>query len=740
MSMQSRLLFVGVWVLIGVGIGWAQEYPPDMPFPLTVGVPVEGNINDGTSGAQFTVQGNAGDVVTLTMEATSGDLDPLLFLFDPNGLPIAQNDDRAEGDRNAQIDLTLPEGGAYIVEATRFDQAVGATGGTYRLLLEIEGVTREVDPLSTAPDFGVDFTQIQYQGFGAGTIDDESQRQYFVVGGEQGDLLRAIATPVTDELVLSVNILNGELAAIGRDLRPREGEILAFAVLPQRDWYLIEVVREEGAGDFSLYVDGISGQRIETNSESVSGQFSANAPTAAYIFDGNYNDQLFISLATRNGNAAPQVRLLDLARREIAVASGERFATVQATLPRSGTYILEVNNTRQSSSGDYSLRLNAVLNSADKLTTTPISYNTTEKGMISDDLPGEVYQFSGKAGELVTAGMVAAGEGLDPLLILMDGDLNELVSNDNTANTRNARITQFALPADGDYYLLATRSGAELGITNGGYDLALTAGAVSLVEGTLSATLHWRGDDDLNLFIREPSGRVLSWSNPGDSDAAELQIDSNTNCTTISTQPVEHIYWSTAEALANGDYEVWVWHQNACSTPDTISFDLVLTHNGTPLLTATQTLDPGQRFDLPVRVNDDAVFIVDDGAIIRPSPQQNASEGGDIPVQIGDVITGNLNDQVYARFYQFNGTEGERVTITAERVTDALDPVLILRDDQERNLAQNDDITRESRTAAITLELPYSGRYVIAVTRFGVREGTTAGDFNLTIQPAPASE
>ncbi len=42
----------------------------------------------------------------------------------------------------------------------------------------------------------------------------------------------------------------------------------------------------------------------------------------------------------------------------------------------------------------------------------------------------------------------------------MDSDLNELASNDDVSTRRDARITQYRLPKDGEYLILATRAGS----------------------------------------------------------------------------------------------------------------------------------------------------------------------------------------------------------------------------------------------------------------------------------------
>jgi hypothetical protein len=78
--------------------------------------------------ALWEINGSAGQVLTITLEATSGDLDPLLRLIAPDGSVIAENDDAEDSalGTNAQIvGVSLPADGLYRLQAARFDGAGG---------------------------------------------------------------------------------------------------------------------------------------------------------------------------------------------------------------------------------------------------------------------------------------------------------------------------------------------------------------------------------------------------------------------------------------------------------------------------------------------------------------------------------------------------------------------------------------------------------------------------------------
>jgi hypothetical protein len=74
----------------------------------------------------------AGEVVTISMNNTSGTLDPLLFVVDAAGNLVAENDDAVAGENTDSLiaNLALPADGQYIIIATHFGGRYGGTTGT----------------------------------------------------------------------------------------------------------------------------------------------------------------------------------------------------------------------------------------------------------------------------------------------------------------------------------------------------------------------------------------------------------------------------------------------------------------------------------------------------------------------------------------------------------------------------------------------------------------------------------
>jgi len=96
-----------------------------------------GRVFDAQPVERWIFNGIVGQILTLTMLTTSGNLDPALTLRDPYGALLAYNDDGRDPELglNAQIfRVTLPIAGQYVIEAGRF-----AESGEYTLIIALNG-------------------------------------------------------------------------------------------------------------------------------------------------------------------------------------------------------------------------------------------------------------------------------------------------------------------------------------------------------------------------------------------------------------------------------------------------------------------------------------------------------------------------------------------------------------------------------------------------------------------------
>jgi len=81
--------------------------------------------------------GTAGQILTISLETTTGDLDPLLRLNAPDGSEIGFNDDADDPNMGTDaqlVNVQLPLDGIYRLDAARFDGS-----GSYNLTIMVTG-------------------------------------------------------------------------------------------------------------------------------------------------------------------------------------------------------------------------------------------------------------------------------------------------------------------------------------------------------------------------------------------------------------------------------------------------------------------------------------------------------------------------------------------------------------------------------------------------------------------------
>jgi len=105
---------------------------------ITSGQAISGSITAQDKFDVYTFAGQAGDLVTIDLRATSATLDTLLFLLDPNGIEIASNDDANETTNSVIFEQLLSEDGQYTIIATHYGTVYGGTTGGYNLSLRID--------------------------------------------------------------------------------------------------------------------------------------------------------------------------------------------------------------------------------------------------------------------------------------------------------------------------------------------------------------------------------------------------------------------------------------------------------------------------------------------------------------------------------------------------------------------------------------------------------------------------
>lgn len=103
-------------------------------------------------------------------------------------------------------------------------------------------------------------------------------------------------------------------------------------------------------------------------------------------------------------------------------------------------------------------------------------------------------------------------------------------------------------------------------------------------------------------------------------------------------------------------------------------------------------------------------------------------------IDYGDTVVGSISDSAFFSGYCFDARAGETVTIDLVATTGDLDTYMIISDEfGEEIFAENDDVESGNANSQIVFTAPASGSYLIFVSRYDGEEGTTTGNFALSI-------
>lgn len=92
--------------------------------------------------------------------------------------------------------------------------------------------------------------------------------------------------------------------------------------------------------------------------------------------------------------------------------------------------------------------------------------------------------------------------------------------------------------------------------------------------GDVKVTLSFDQSTDLDLYVREPSGEIISFDNTESETGGILDIDSNPQCE-LDERNLENIFWPT-DSAPEGEYTVAVDYYEAC-VETTVNYTVTIT-------------------------------------------------------------------------------------------------------------------------------------------------------------------
>jgi hypothetical protein len=410
------------------------------------GTQVTGRIDRNNGADVYSVELAQGDSFAVTLNAINGgSLDPYLVLIGPTNQIIADNDDADASTRNSRIEQRNVAAGTYRVLATRFGLVNGGTEGDYALAITRGTGGQVVAPLPTA---------------GAGT---------------------AVAIPTVAPGVAAIPTVGA-----GGGTLPR-GNIEVLLTWDSRSDVRMLIRDPRGA---SLYSDrtrtDIGGQLValgnfRCQNTTLTPVTYAYWPAATRITAGTYEIQIFRDNLCGE-ELAPNLNLkVTIGGKEVinqvtgSPTEGEKFIT---------TFTVDANGN--ATAGPFGFFNNTFTTDIASAITSAaeVTFGGARDGELTAGAPYQLYFFKGVAGDKVTITMKRNVSILDPYLFLLAPDGKTLLAfNDDNSAASNApggpvappdsQIKAFTLLEDGNYIVVATRFGAELGGTVGKYRLTL---------------------------------------------------------------------------------------------------------------------------------------------------------------------------------------------------------------------------------------------------------------------------
>ncbi len=241
----------GLAVVAG-GTRWIHEALPPAHW-VAYGDAVSGTLDHEHIENWYVFQGMAGDVITVRMTPTEGDLDPYLILTDAAGYELASRDDVSPHRPEAGIaHFTLPDDGLYLLRATRYGFEHGTTSGHYRLELRAENATATHD--------GVGLPALAYGESAQGTLSLSQPVARYGFNGHAGEQITATVLRESGDLLPRLALLgpDGQPLAVSTGGFAEDEVRLARFVLPEDGLYTLDVRLGDlnTAGDYRLLLLG----------------------------------------------------------------------------------------------------------------------------------------------------------------------------------------------------------------------------------------------------------------------------------------------------------------------------------------------------------------------------------------------------------------------------------------------------------------------------------------------------
>lgn len=436
-------------------------------------------------------------------------------------------------------------------------------------------------------------------------------------------------------------------------------------------------------------------------------------------------DRISVRVERLDGDLLPQIALRGADGGVLTTAGQDPTGAIagidRQDLPAAGSYQIVVQRQDGATgvtAGRYRLTVEALGvapdSAANQSVVGAIEAGQTVQGEITPLHWYQQYTYTALAADVIAVDVQRLDGGLAPQIRITNANGDEIGYGYGNPDYASASVEYLELPAAGEYMIAVLRGGGFDGGSSGGYALSLellgagegsplltdratgTVGYGAAARGELGALWYeeWTftapSADVITIEARRDGANTLI---PNvyllDADGTELA-----SAGPDAQGEVARIFRYGLEAF--GEYTIRVERYGGKGSGMTGAYTLAVLLNGT-------------------------------GA---DNPALGALTGS---VQMGATIEGEITDAQWQNRWQFDGREGQVVTIAVERASGTLYPIIEL-------LAPNGDVitggyydASRSRAVIESATLPAAGTYVVTLRREGEQGGWTSGGYTLRV-------
>jgi len=484
-----------------IGLGYSDRPNPNAesgtPIPLVVGVPtplpstanlgtfitelVDGQtvgetLNSATTPHVYTYAGNANQYLTVNMTRVSGEIDPIVTLYAPDGLPMAFDSDSG-GASNALIrGVRLPSDGLYTVQADGSGKI-----GAYALTVEVADTFA---PVSGTPIFAPTATRyapapnptLEQATNGArlkphqpmlGRLNDSADLRTHLIDLDSNVLLTLAVTPAQDSpLIPRVELIDVDgvpIAAVTGSASPQDREALISSLLIEQVGTYTVLVTAEGEtfGDYEISYGVGTTARTRLIGEAradvtVEGELAAphvRDAWYAHLKQGDVISAVMIPLDERTDPVLEFVAEDGTLYGIDSKTGASRSPQINGVrILRDGLYYFRVSAAQPNGVGRYAL----VWRYLDIAPTPDAPREVLPLLIVNDRVADSAYRFYpfyGRAGQRVRVMVTADVQNeFDGVAALLDPDAQVIAEGDDYQGSLNP-VFSVTLPRDGTYNL-----------------------------------------------------------------------------------------------------------------------------------------------------------------------------------------------------------------------------------------------------------------------------------------------